>query len=1643
MIQPPWRRRSTVFVHFLNALRLTAAIVLLASVCRAQTDAGQVADPMYEDGMKPYGSFSGGQIDSVNFLNTKLNLRIPLVSFPQRGSTLHLGFSIIYVNTIYNFVYDGPNCNPDRTNTCNVDWAPTQGGIYIVTDGIPFVYNSNVQGQNVIPGEPAFSLQLPDMTTHPLIALASNSNSYVAVDGSGYSFVTQSNGSIVFDKFGNRFNNSSASCSNTYNCIQPTSIEDPNGNLITSNLGSPNGGADVLESWTDTLGRTIPAPPVPGAPSFGQTSNFSGCTGALPTTSAYLWTVPGPSGGTSTYKVCMTGIYINLENCSGRCTDIAGPYPRIQSIVLPNNTAWTFQYDSANPNSSTSYGYGDLTQITFPTGGSISYTWHNIQFDVCTNPTPYGRGLVTRTTSPNANQNFTSAYTQVVSSSQFGPIATTEQDPLGNQTVHSFTALQNTCSYYETEVQYYQGSASSGTLLKTDSTQYNANVWDSGAIPDTALPTINVVPTSETTSWANGMVSQEQRGYAYDVPLSANGLSATYGNVTSLTEYDYGNGSPGGLLRKTNTSYQYQNASSYQSNNLVSLPATVSTYDGSGTLRASTSYGYDATSPISSGISTQHSSAPPDGSTRGNLTSIGRWLNTTGAYLTTTNAFFDTGMLQETKDPNGNTTTFAYSSAYIGAFPTTVTNALSQSTTHAYDFNTGLLMSTTDANNQTTSFTYDDMWRIASIFYPDKGNIAITRQETSFPFTASSTQIATPSPSIVKTNIFDGFGRLTQAQIQTSESGCATVFTNTTYDALGRVATLSNPFCNTSDPTYGVTTYAYDPLNRTTQVTHADGSEIVTAYTGRATEVTDEGNGTKGVQRISQVDGLGRLVSVCEVTNATQMGTSGTPVNCGQDIAATGFPTVYTYDALDNLLSVSQSGLNARSFTYDSLSRLTQAVNPESGTINYSYDADGNMISKTSPAPNQTGSGTVTTTYAYDALNRLTQKNYSDGTTPQANYTYDLNNVWSTTETNTIGRLVWISTGPTAPHPTGSVFSYDSMGRVLNSWQCTPYNCGTGAFGLPYTYDLAGDILTYGNGANITFTQTFNAAAQLTQLTSSYSNSENPGTLFSNAVYNAPGQLTSDMLGNGITETRAYNSRLWMTSFSAGSAYSLSMSSYAPNGDVLAVSDSANGSWNYAYDDFNRLCASNQVGQVSLTCSSSNNTGQQAYTYAYDRFGNRWKQTLTGGIGSTSNLTFSGNNNHIDGYTYDAAGNVLNDGVHSYTYDAENRIISVDGGSTASYVYDAEGRRVEKATATLTLDYVYDLEGNAIALFNKANGGWWWGEVFAGGRHLATYYNNTTYFDHVDWLGTERVRTTIIGAVCETITSLPFGDGQTTTGSCADYSPHHFTGKERDSESGLDNFGARYNSSQFGRFMSPDPLLNSGHPNNPQTWNRYTYALNNPLNVIDPTGLYDLTNHCAKDDKKCNKQFEQDAKDLKNGLANLQKRVDELKDGPEKQRLQAVLTALGTEGDHNGVNVSFGTTRDGAAGQTDPVYNGEGAKETYNVTLDPTKISDQNFYAIDAAHEGTHISDVESELANPEGQPVLSDFSYEYRGYQTSAFAAQALGLPNLSVGGNMIWNESWQAADQQTLMDKGITQIVTGPPYNDQETKPHNPWPN
>jgi RHS repeat-associated protein len=416
-----------------------------------------------------------------------------------------------------------------------------------------------------------------------------------------------------------------------------------------------------------------------------------------------------------------------------------------------------------------------------------------------------------------------------------------------------------------------------------------------------------------------------------------------------------------------------------------------------------------------------------------------------------------------------------------------------------------------------------------------------------------------------------------------------------------------------------------------------------------------------------------------------------------------------------------------------------------------------------------------------------------------------------------------------------SAFSYDPMGRIAERWQTNPVNIN---IWVSYKYDYLGDE-TDRNLSGNDYASTYNLAGRLTTFTSSnYNDATNPPNLLTGVHYDAFGHIISGALANGLSESWGFDARGRVTAMAVGTGCSNGncstnkyrfTSGYGANSDVTSSTDTANGNWTYTYDDFNRI-------------STGVATNGEGCSWDYDRYGNRWHQNAHNGSCPAPQFSFTGNNNRIDGYSYDALGNLLYDGVHHYSYDAESRIISVDSGAT-TYTYDAEGRRMTKSTGSLVTDFIYDREGHII-LINPATPTLI--EMYAAGLHLGTYILNSTqtdtifYYDHGDSLGTERARTDLSGTACETIASLPFGDNQTITSTCGDLSSMHFTGKERDTESGLDNSDARYYGSSLGRLMSPDPL--AGHVSDPQTLNRYAYVRNNPLNLTDPTGLdFNLT----------------------------------------------------------------------------------------------------------------------------------------------------------------------------------------------------------
>ena len=411
---------------------------------------------------------------------------------------------------------------------------------------------------------------------------------------------------------------------------------------------------------------------------------------------------------------------------------------------------------------------------------------------------------------------------------------------------------------------------------------------------------------------------------------------------------------------------------------------------------------------------------------------------------------------------------------------------------------------------------------------------------------------------------------------------------------------------------------------------------------------------------------------------------------------------------------------------------------------------------------------------------------------------------------------------------TGEVFKYDLMGHVVLEGDCRPSQCGSSNDWLNYSYDLGGNLLTSTDGNNVTSTYTYTAANELMTLTSSQANGQNPAAIISSAQQ-SPFGPSNIQFGNGVGG--GVNSFDTLGRFNGQAVCAGSINANCSGGSQLdgsnvtwqgkratAASDLYAGiSYSFGYDDMNRL-------------GSTVANGNQTYSYGYDRWGNRRYQTPGTNIDSDVH-------NHLDGFPYDAAGNLMADASgNGYTYDAEGNVLEVTGNAagTILYTYDALNQRVRVDTGSSYQEYDFNLAGQRVSTWTGPTTNVQ-GQYYAGGRVVAYYSDGATHFQHQDWLGTTRLRTTYSGSVEGRFSQAAFGDNFQSTGTDTDTA--HYAGQDADSNTDTSHARFRELAPRYGRWMSPDPYDGSYHFGNPQTLNRYTYALNNPLVFIDPTGL--------------------------------------------------------------------------------------------------------------------------------------------------------------------------------------------------------------
>jgi RHS repeat-associated protein len=1163
-----------------------------------------------------------------------------------------------------------------------------------------------------------------------------------------------------------------------------------NGSVITPPYGLSTGAATA----TDANGNQITAD---GTGKFFDTLSSTTPVLTVAGTSPKTFTYTGPSGsGVYTMNYGSYNVKTSF-GCSG-VSEYTGTVPLVSSIVLPDTSKYSFTYEISG-----GYYTGRLASVTLPTGGTISYTYTGANKGiVCADGSTLG---LTRTT-PDSSTAWT--YSRTGSGTAW---VTTVNDPLGDKTVINFSkdssTTASTNNFYETQRLMYQGAS---TLLLTTSNCWNNNLSNC-ATQAVASP---ITQVDAYLTWPSGSQSHSQK--LYD---SVSGL------MTAEKEYDYTTT----ILR--NTTLTYTNMGSNVGYRPTCVQVTAGTTPSScGTITSdtvsATTYGnYDA---------------------NGNVRTVSAWVSGS-KWLSRSFTYTTGGLIQTATDVNGAQTTYSYAAnnnCPANSFPSSVAEPLSLSRSMTWDCKGGVPHTVTDENLQPTTYSYDSMWRMNDITFPDGGETTTTYNITANPPNIAVNRRIDSSRWLTTQTNLDGLGRVKQNQWTSDPSG--TDYVDTAYDGLGRVFSVSQPY--RSGASIYSTQYGYDALGRVLTATDAAGNVVGTSYTNRAIQTTYPAAVNK--KTINQYDGLGRIVSVCEVGTA-EMGSG--PASCGLDISGTGYLTAYSYRP--GLTQVTTD--TTRTFSYDGLGRITAESNPETGTITYTYDGAG--INGNNPAQGdlyQRVWNGITTTYTYDLMHRPLQIAYLDGaghdtSTPWVGFAYDGYDIFNNGNydlNNGKGRLTsaWtnLNNNGVTIQDAQSTFQYDSMGRAVANWQCVYFPgstpCGlTNYTEFQYSYDFIGNILSQGNGT-ANYTNTYNAVGQLANINTNYLSSTESGTLATGFTYNALGEVTYDTLANGLSETFKYdvtgkpnyfNLSNWQYSYGTNGSY--------PNtwvGPYLTASgDSDNGNWNYTYDSLGLLSGAACLGPV---CPSTN--AAVTYGYKYDRYGNRWQQNVISGTGTWNLLTFN-SSNQVTSNTYDGFGNVTSDGSHNYTYDYANRVIGVDGNSTESNTYDAFGRLASRTNSSGTYEYLYDLGGNRVSTLTSA-GAVVQPEIYIGGRHWGSIISNSTVFMHTDWLGTGRVWTSLSGGTYKACQSLPFGDGQ----SCQLSSPAtEFAALLFDPSTNLWNAEFRNQSPTQGHWMSPDPAgLAAVDPTNPQTWNRYAYVMNNPVSNIDPLGLVCMVDSC-------------------------------------------------------------------------------------------------------------------------------------------------------------------------------------------------------
>jgi RHS repeat-associated protein len=954
-----------------------------------------------------------------------------------------------------------------------------------------------------------------------------------------------------------------------------------------------------------------------------------------------------------------------------------------------------------------------------------------------------------------------------------------------------------------------------GDLIDTTSTNYTYDNYGNATSTattvtdnDSASPYVNdywttaVSNTSDvdTAHWCLGLYTETQVTYTAKIGSSVTSVTRTKTMPTPDTtncRYNQVITEPGGLYTVTE--------------NLL--------YDSFGNVRSDSLTG--ANMPNS----------PPTRTTLSNWGATGQFLNTV-------------------TDPSGAVTTWAYTSSQALTF--------------------GVPDSVKDANNLTTSWTYDPFGRKTAETRPDLTSTtwALSTCTLHCGFSNSVYEVTqkalqTNGTTSIRTDIaaFDPIDRVTQSVGPTVAGANATV--QRLYNSMGLLWQQSLPFLSGSPYQQ---TFSYDTLNRLSSVSRPISSmnsilqSTSYAYAGRKTTVMDPLANT--TTTITDVNGRQRLTT-----------------------DALGYSITTAYDAAGSVTgitdSVGNSLLKAVTVVYGIKPFVTAATDADRGAVTYTIDSLGERIGWVDANEQAHSQSSFMT---YDALSRPLTRTEPDLFTKWTYAAYNSTN-------HDIGQLINECTGTGMACVSSAGYSesrtFDSLGR-LSTRSITlggePGNDPGGVFLFTNGYDSSTGFLsnlTYpistsgvGSPLKLQYGYQYGLLQSVTDISDTTATCGTTCVLWTANAQNAFGEVTQETLGNNVVTNRTYDLvTSWLSKATAGvgGGSTLLNQSYLEDHDGNITQRQDNNlslTESFAYDADNRikcaalssLCTATTFAYDGGSAGPGNLTTQIGVgTYLYPNPGQPRPHAVTSITG-----TFLGVTNPP--FSYDANGNMTarasssaNIIWSSYNYPTSITAIDSAGTEQVQFSYGPDRQRWEQIyTFSSSMEKTYYVGGLMEVVFNGGVATYRH-YVRAGAEPVAVYSrsgsSNTMNYVIEDHQGSVSTIASNSGAPNVTDSFSAFGQlrnsttwsGSPVSGSSelnglSTYTRQGYTFQTWLGQSmGLNHMNGRVDDAILGRFLSPDPHIPD--PSNAQSYNRYSYVLDNPLTWVDPSGFKE----CADD----------------------------------------------------------------------------------------------------------------------------------------------------------------------------------------------------